>query len=302
MKRFFWFSLVLALFVFAVSCGGGNKESGYDYPDEDSADADEVDEDTDDTSDTTPSGDADTDDEPEKKQGELGGECYPNKTCNEGLECDKESNICVEENTEPEKDDNPDKPDDDSDTNAVVLDEDPDEHGKPDNDTDSDNPQEPEDNDTPETPDETPDNDIPEVTENHRIAGAYQINGNVSGIEVFLHECGKTEKIASANTDADGKYSFNADISADKVYCVNANNFYSCFAGMSDHTANISEITNVVALISTCPDFRKNETKVRKYAKLGTGEWLGELDYTKLSGIKEGLRLLSAYLDTTESK
>ena len=27
--------------------------------------------------------------------GELGGECYGNKTCNEGLICDKENNSCV---------------------------------------------------------------------------------------------------------------------------------------------------------------------------------------------------------------
>ena len=265
MKRFFLLCLILSALVFAVSCGGSKKENGYDYPDEDSADADT----------------ADDSEEPAIKQGELGGECYPNKTCNDGLVCDKENNTCIKDITEQEKDDDPDKPDADSDTSAVVVDDDT-------TDTDDDDP--------------TPDDDTPEVTENHKISGSYQISGNVSGIEVFLHECGKTEKIASANTDADGKYSFDADISADKVYCVNANNFYSCFAGMSDHTANISEITHVVALISTCPDFRKNETKVRKYAKLGTGKWLGELDYTKLSGIKEGLRLLSSYLDTTDSK
>lgn len=29
-----------------------------------------------------------------KKQGELDGECYPNKTCNEGLVCDADNNIC----------------------------------------------------------------------------------------------------------------------------------------------------------------------------------------------------------------
>jgi hypothetical protein len=208
----------------------------------------------------------------------------------------------TEKPDEPDTDEPDDKDDSDTASEKDDSDSDTSDTGITDNDTDSDTGTT--DNDIPGGDDDndTPDNDIPEVTENHKISGAYQISGNVSGIEVFLHECGKTQKIAFANTDSDGKYSFNADISADKVYCVNANNFYSCFAGMSDHTANISEITNVVALISTCPDFRKNETKVRKYAKLGTGEWLGELDYTKLSGIKEGLRLLSAYLDTTESK
>ncbi len=38
-------------------------------------------------------------DSQDRKQGELYGECYPNKTCNEGLECDVENNTCVKENT-----------------------------------------------------------------------------------------------------------------------------------------------------------------------------------------------------------
>ena len=165
-----------------------------------------------------------------------------------------------------------------------------------DNDTDTD-PTEP----TPDEDTDTP--EIPEVTENHNISGLLQAGSNVSGIEAALYECGKTEKTAHGNTDSNGKYSFNADISAEKTYCVKAGDFASCFKGMSDHVANISEITNAVLLADpTCADLRKSETKVRKYAKLGTGKWLGELDYSKLSGISEGLKLLSAYLNTTDSK
>ena len=37
----------------------------------------------------------------EKNAGELGGECYPNKSCNEGLSCDEESNLCVEDSGNP---------------------------------------------------------------------------------------------------------------------------------------------------------------------------------------------------------
>ncbi|MBR4531617.1 DUF1566 domain-containing protein [bacterium] len=165
-----------------------------------------------------------------------------------------------------------------------------------DNDTDTD-PTEP----TPDEDTDTP--EIPEITENHNISGLLQAGSNVSGIEAALYECGKTEKTAHGNTDSNGKYSFNADISAEKTYCVKAGDFASCFKGMSDHVANISEITNAVLLADpTCADLRKSETKVRKYAKLGTGKWLGELDYSKLSGISEGLKLLSAYLNTTDSK
>ena len=197
------------------------------------------------------------------------------------------------------------------------------ENTKPDNDTndteisdtgisdkDSDNPQEPDgdsddidisDIEIPDEDSDTPDN--PEVTENHKISGILQAGSAVSGVHAALVECGKTEEIVSANTDANGKFSFNADISADKTYCVKAGDFASCFKGMSDHIANISEITTAAYLLDeNCTDLRKSETKVRTYAKLGTGIWLGELDYSKLSGISEGIRLLSSFLDTTDSK
>ena len=118
-----------------------------------------------------------------------------------------------------------------------------------------------------------------------------------------MYECGGTEELATASTDAEGKFSFKADIAAAKTYCVKAGDFASCFKGMSDHTANISEITNAAYLLDkTCADMRKSETKIRTYAKLGTGEWLGELDYSKLSGISEGLKLLSSFIGSTDSK
>ena len=299
MKKFLSFCLLLSAVVFVLSCGETNSkvttttvvnddDSDADDADvtdtesEDSEDA-ESDEDSDsgdtvdDTSDTTPVDDGDAEDSG-KKQGELYGRCYPNKTCNEGLVCDEENDTCIKE----QKDDS--EPADDSDS-------------APDNDTSDTGTT---DNDTPETPDN---DSVIEGTASHKISGTYQIGGSVSGIEAALYECGKTDKIASGNTDAKGKFSFTAAVSAEKSYCVKANGFASCFKGQSDHVANISEITNAVLLADTaCSDLRKSETKIRTYAKLGTGEWLGELDYTKLSGISEGMKLLSTYIASTDSK
>ena len=161
------------------------------------------------------------------------------------------------------------------------------------------------DSDGAEISDEDSDNpEKPEATENHQFSGAYQIGSSVSGVSVAIVECGKTIELASGKTDASGKFSFNADISADKTYCITANGFASCFKGLSDHVANISEITTAAYLVDkTCSDIRKSETKVRAYTKLGTGIWLGELDYSRLSGIKTGLKLLSSFLNnTTDSK
>ncbi len=310
MRKIFCVLVLLCSMFFMLSCGGGSTENtpaqdgdavsdedavtDEDQTDTENTDTDDTGDTVDDTSDTEePDGDTDSGDN-NKKQGELYGRCYPNKTCNEGLECDEENDTCIKK----QKDDS-DTSDttDDTDTSDTTDDSDSDtsDTGTTDNDIpggDNDN--------------ETPDNDTPEnleATENHKISGSYQIGSNVSGIETALYECGGTEKIAYGNTDTKGKYSFNAAISATKTYCVKAGDFASCFIGMSDHTANISEITNAVALVnSDCSDLRAGETKIRKYAKLGTGEWLGELDYSKLSGIKEGLKLLSNYLNTTNSK
>jgi len=277
MKKFSAVLTLIVIFIF-VSCGSGGK-SETPKTDNDQTDVDTVD-DSDDTG---------------RKQGELYGECYPNETCNKGLICDEENNVCIKDPG------NQEKPDEDS--NDIEI-----------SDQDHDNPEKPEDHDNPQEPDEDSDNieisdedsdtpEIPEPTENHKISGILQAGSTVSNIKAALVECGKTKEIASANTDANGKFSFQADIAQDKTYCVKANDFASCFIGWNEHIANISEITNAAYLLDqNCADLRKSETKVRAYAKLGTGTWLGELDYSKLTGISEGLKLLSSFLNTTDAK
>ena len=154
MRRFSVFLAVLAALVFMLGCETNSSETtttkvvnDSDSTDADAdADADESDvevsdADSDDSGNTEEPDETDTD-ESGKKQGELYGRCYPNKTCNEGLTCDEENDICIKE------------PKNDSET--------------PDNDT----PEEPVDNDIPETPDETP--VVPELTENHKISGSVQ--------------------------------------------------------------------------------------------------------------------------------
>ena len=86
------------------------------------------------------------------QQGELGGECYPNKTCDEGLTCDKENNTCVEE----PKDSNDDEGSD------TVSENDEDEAISDDSDSGDTTPDE--DNDT-DSGDSTPDNDDDTDTE-----------------------------------------------------------------------------------------------------------------------------------------
>lgn len=73
MKKLFLFLAVCSLFLIA-SCGGSSSK--------------------DNSADNADSGDSTDDD---RKQGDLYGECYPNETCNKGLICDVENNICIKD-------------------------------------------------------------------------------------------------------------------------------------------------------------------------------------------------------------
>ena len=65
MKQIFVFFCCLTAMFLMISCGGGGSSS-----------------------DNSSSG---------KNAGELGKECYPNKTCDEGLICDTGNNVCIED-------------------------------------------------------------------------------------------------------------------------------------------------------------------------------------------------------------
>ena len=106
--------VIFALFcaVFLISCGSdeedaadqqsGNSDTVTDNesesPDSSSQDAGKTD-----AEETASDDDTDAADQ-ERKRGELYGECYPNKTCNEGLVCDTENNICIKDDSAGEDD------------------------------------------------------------------------------------------------------------------------------------------------------------------------------------------------------
>lgn len=124
MKKFFVVFAAFAALIFAVSCGGGSKtgdtsDTGETVTDEDSADSGQ--------GDTTPE-EPDNEDSG-RKQGELYGECYPNATCNQGLICDEENNVCIKDPNSDDSDSTPEHPDeadsaDDSDTSEPTDDAD----------------------------------------------------------------------------------------------------------------------------------------------------------------------------------
>ncbi|MBR4531399.1 DUF1566 domain-containing protein [bacterium] len=116
MKKICVLFAVFAALIFVVSCGGGSSKTGGEGGNS------------------------------EKHAGELGGECYGNGTCNAGLLCDEESNICVED---------PENPTDGSDTSSEQTNDDVDTaSGENDNDSNSENP-----DSAPDSGDSQPDSD-----------------------------------------------------------------------------------------------------------------------------------------------
>ena len=92
--------------------------------------------------------DNNSDNDQGRKQGELYGGCYPNKTCNDGLICDKDNNICIKDSESSENNDDSDnsseQSDDDNDADTTPDSSD----SAPDNDTDTDSGDSTPDNDT----------------------------------------------------------------------------------------------------------------------------------------------------------
>ena len=82
MKKLFVILAVFATVFLLVSCG----ELKFNNPNDKNSEAHQ---------------DGDTEIPSDRNQGELYGECYPNKTCNSGLICDEESNTCMKEVEEP---------------------------------------------------------------------------------------------------------------------------------------------------------------------------------------------------------
>lgn len=153
MKKILALSAVFAVLVFMVSCGnssnngnGDNTDTGETAADEDSGTAD------------TASEEPDNEDHG-RKQGELYGECYPNATCNKGLVCDEENNICIKDPAGSDSDNDVTETDDDGDSA-------PEQPDNADSESDSDTTDSTDDADTSDTqPDEEADADSGEQDE-----------------------------------------------------------------------------------------------------------------------------------------
>lgn len=153
MKKFLACFAFFAALVFVIGCGGGSKTSG----------------------------------ESVSNFGKLGQECYPNRTCDEGLLCDEEKNICIEDPENPINDENGNR----NDENNPIENNDDD---KPIEHNDQNNPIENEDKDTPVIDNDNLVNDDDIIDNNDNDGEPIEINDN----DIQSDECASKDIIISA--------------------------------------------------------------------------------------------------------
>ena len=191
MKKFL---VIFALFcaVFLVSCGSdeevaadqqsGNSDTVTDNdsesPDSSSQDAGKTD-----AEETVSDNDSDAAG-PQRNEGELYGECYPNNTCNEGLVCDTENNICIKDKSSGKDDSDNSDPTDDKDSGKDKNDAEP----QPDEDSGDPQPDEDTGNENDDN-DNASDDDTAAATDTAEAKKCAEAGGNWNAAE---KECTKT--------------------------------------------------------------------------------------------------------------
>ena len=192
--------------------------------------------------------------ESEKNAGELGGECYPNKTCNEGLSCDEESNLCVEDSENPtdpteEPTDEPTNPTEPTDPTDNPTDEptNPTTDPTPDDDADTSEPEPDEDADSTPVSDE--DTETTEPTNNEdadTVEPANDDDADSVDPELNFPECSPTSATPCIDPETDLIWSGKSTETmpwADAVnYCISYSE-----GGLSGwHLPTISELRTLI--------------------------------------------------------
>ena len=114
-----------------------------------------------------------------KPTGTLGGECYGNKSCNEGLSCDTESNTCIEdsENTANDSDNSSEQNDDKTDDMSEQINDDVDTMSEQNDDSDRPSEHEDDADQTDDNADSADDEDTvdPDVTDTGETVGETRV-------------------------------------------------------------------------------------------------------------------------------
>lgn len=180
MRKISVFFAVFAVLIFIVSCGDSSGSRAGTTADDGNSGKDTV-------------------------EGELNGECYPNKTCNKGLVCDTEKNICVEENTTDDSDENEDSDttsENDSETDSADDSDDSadSEDDSSDSEDDSDGSTADDDSDPADPCDPNPCIGLDNSTETCKVAGTTYQCGCESNYYWDGHICGTVETQSAACT------------------------------------------------------------------------------------------------------
>jgi len=146
-----------------------------------------------------------------------------------------------------------------------------------------------------------------ESSANERTISGYVIDDPVPNAKVKLLDAEGVE-LAKSFSDSNGYFTISdVKLDAGSTYCLEAEgnlanqtiSMHSCFSlteNVTDDniTVNINPLTEITyKLYKEKGNLSEAEAKVREYFQIPTGRWLGEVNYSNLQGITEGLRTLA---------
>ena len=150
-------------------------------------------------------------------------------------------------------------------------------------------------------------NGFSESSANERTISGYVIDDPVPNAKVKLLNAEGVE-LAKSFSDSNGYFTIsNVKLDAGSTYCLEAEgklanqtiSMHSCFSlteNVTDDniTVNINPLTEITyKLYKEKGNLSEAEAKVREYFQIPTGRWLGEINYSDLQEITEGLRTLA---------
>ena len=198
-----------------------------------------------------------------RKTGSLYGECYPNETCNKGLECDVENNICLENQ---DKTDSGTEPTDTGDSDISQPDTEPVDTGNTGADTDTDT-------DTDADTSDTDANADPKCASKYKCAGnnSMRCTGGVWDLEESCtYSCDYSTGKCKPAECTEGQYK--CEGIKDSALCENGSwHTISCEAGCEESTGKCMD--------SCYNDIGNNDNKLWSLKSSASCNWEEAVEY-----------------------
>lgn len=222
-----------------------------------------------------------------RETGSLYGECYPNETCNKGLECDVENNICVKETEKSEEPSNSDTEPEDSEDKTDKDSENPEDDNSTtdptsDNDADTQDPENPVPDDGDSTDDDNVDNNC--TTGKYKCSNSQSLycnDGFWTNNEYCEYGCDSSTGKCKSEECTDEEYECKEGTSYSySRYCNNGHwNSKSCEGGCDSSTGKCKEVCYKIgdyvwsSLSQDWISYEKAEEYCRDLNDCGYNDW-----------------------------